>query len=125
MNMKKFIACLVVMIVVFSSISVFADSAEGKTEKICVFTAELYYCDDTGGTVVLKSVTPMLESDETKALAKEIEYKETPLTKEGLRLADGTKAGQDWLNNYVDRKVRIILAVTDTGKMFIPYLAFI
>ena len=62
---------------------------------------------------------------QVKQNSEEIEYKETPLTKEGLRLADGTKAGQDWLNNYVDRKVRIILAVTDTGKMFIPYLAFI
>ena len=117
--MKKLLALIISALIVTFSLTAFAD---GKISAIECFSGNLYYCDDAGEAVVIKNIEPINKNDISTSMAKSAEYSEIKLTCGGLRLNDNSVIGLDWLNNYADGGIWFVMALTQNGELFIPYL---
>lgn len=118
--MKKCIICLLMVLTLMLPTLVFADAV--KKPYFAAFTADVYYCDHSGAKIVLKNISPVVDNETTKAMATVAEYNELSITKDGLRLSDGTKIELDWINNYADGKVWFVMMSDESDNLFVPYL---
>lgn len=130
----------------------FSVSASAAVDGICSMTGKLYYFDTPTGRIVLKDVKPVTVSDmnadknknniktkeeeknteaeEKKSIdfneaAKTAEYVEIPTAEGGRFFLDGNAAASEWINNYADREIWFIAAVSDGKVISVPYFKII
>lgn len=121
----------------------FSVSASAAVDGICPMTGKLYYFDTPTGRIVLKDVKPVTVSDmnadknntKTKEeekntidfneAAKTAEYVEIPTAEGGRFFLDGNEAAAEWINNYADREIWFIAAVSDGKVISVPYFKII
>lgn len=78
--MKKFILSVAATLsIMLCTGNVFAARADLIYTEIGIFTAQVYVCDETKNTVVLKLVTPVNEGDTAASLKGLAEYNEIPI----------------------------------------------
>lgn len=128
-NIKKYAyaAVIVLCLAVCFCTSVCAveeETSGGKIVDICVLKGNLYYCDHIAGKVVMKNVSPAVESEKGKEIAKAMEYTEIDISGGALYMSDGTKAEYDWLNNNADDIAYVFVAQLQNGDLRIMYFQF-
>lgn len=111
-------------ILICSAISAYGENTTSRITDICVLKGNLYYCDHESGKIVMKNVSPVMESEVGNEIAKAIEYTEIGISAEAMYMKDGTKAEYDWLNNNADDVAQIIVARQEDGNMRVMYFQF-
>ena len=111
-------------ILICSAISAYGENTTSRITDICVLKGNLYYCDHASGRIVMKNVSPVMESEVGNEIAKAIEYTEIGISAEAMYMKDGTKAEYDWLNNNADDVAQIIVARQEAGTMRGMYFQF-
>ena len=115
---------LCVCILVCSNFCVSAENTSSRITDVCVLKGNLYYCDHNAGKIVMKNVSPIVDSEVGREIAKAMEYAEVGASAEALYMKDGTKAEYDWLNNNVDDVAHVIVARQENGAIRVMYFQF-